>query len=476
MRLNKLKLVLASAAIAFSFAAFGGVANAETIDEDTVTTYVGDSLNLTTSELKINGKSYKKVKSKIKTKITGKNSQYSKYRTKDYFDSEKAYSSSNDYQADNGSAAYKYYPKTSDYFLVFKKAGTYKISQVSYERDEYVSRYNDGKECIMKYNRVTGEYDPVTTYTYVPSRTSYYDDDYDEVYTSSSEKTYKAKDGKTYNKADSYYYAGANGVIYAYGDDGLTTAKVLKGADGEYYLKYSANKPKKVTYRTTYKVLANDGVVKSVKLGKATQSYNNKHKVGGYTTKITKGKFLTGNSGKLVITMADKNYKLGGVVVTTVDEKGNRIYAPTANKKTVTFSNNVYSQKYENDNKTYGNGSSDIYKSTTITVAYKNSIKGYGTEVSGTADNPVIKNYHVEKIKGKKYTYTETYKLTRTQIKYDDGSWDYKYTYVRSTSNPYYDSDSKTVKYDNYTSEEETSWSSLTSFMDYTRTYNFYKK
>ena len=68
MRLRKIKQVITIIVFALSFVYLGVPAYAaETIEEDTITRYVGEYVSVRSSELKINGKKYKKLKKKIKT-------------------------------------------------------------------------------------------------------------------------------------------------------------------------------------------------------------------------------------------------------------------------------------------------------------------------------------------------------------------------------------------------------------------------
>ena len=304
MRIRRTKLIVAFIIFALSFSYLNVPSYAaETIEEDTETCYVGDCIRVFSSELKINEKKYKKLKKKVKVINYGSSSDIMSYRKKDYFKSISAYKNENEYDAENGESAYKYLPKRYNYELLFKKAGTYTITEVDYEQDSYRIDYNSvtKKNVILKYNLKAEEYEELTTYVEVPARSD----------SKPNDKVYKATDGKLYNRADDTYYVGANGVIY--GRWPIVPVKVLKGADGEFYLRYSANFPKKVYHRKKVIVKKYDGVVKSIKLGKASKVFSKKYKYDGYTSKTTEGKFLTGNSGKLTVTMADKKYNLAGL-------------------------------------------------------------------------------------------------------------------------------------------------------------------
>lgn len=469
MRLRKIKQVITIIVFALSFVYLGVPAYAaETIEEDTITRYVGEYVSVRSSELKINGKKYKKLKKKIKTIKYASYSGYTSYRNKDYFKTKNAYKNENEYDAENGEGAYKYLPQEYSYMLLLKKAGTYTITEVEYEGDRYSTDYNSAtkKNIIIKYNFKAEEYDELTTYVEVPARSK----------SKPNDKVYKAADGKTYNRADETYYVGANGIIY--GSSPVVPAKVLKGADGEYYLKYSANFPKKVYHRRKVIVKKYDGVVKSIKLGKASKVFSKKYKYDGYTSTSTEGKFLTGNSGKLTVTMADKKYKFGGAVVATNDAEGRDIYTPAKNKSTVAFDNNYAKSTYENDDKSIGHYKTGLFKSTNVYVAYKDTSLGRGTEVSGTADNPVIVNYTRKKVRGNYYNQTVTYRFVRFKKEAKDGSFQYRYKGSKTTSVPYYDKASKTVKYETKVTEytENNSISNIMDYMENYKSFSFHKK
>ena len=469
MRLRKIKVFITFFILAVSFS-FRGVSAyaAETIEEDPTTKYVGDYYTVHSSELKINGKKYKKLKKKVKVIKYGSSSSIITHRYKDYFKNQSAYKNENEYENENGESAYKYVPIENYYELLFKKAGTYTITEADYVADSYTTDYNSTtkKNIIAKYNLKSEEYEELTTYVEVPARSK----------SKPNDKVYKATDGKTYNRADETYYVGANGIIY--GSSPVVPAKVLKGADGEYYLKYSANFPKKIYRRTKVIVQGYDGVVKSIKLGKASKVFSKKYKYDGYTSKSTEGKFLTGNSGKLTVTMADKKYKFGGAVVATNDAEGRDIYTPAKNKSTVAFDNNYAKSTYENDDKSIGHYKTGLFKSTNVYVAYKDTALGKGTEVSGTADNPVIVNYSRKKVRGNYYNQTVTYRFVRFKKEAKDGSFQYRYKGNKTTVVPYYDKASKTVKYETKVTEytENNSISNIMDYMENYKSFSFHKK
>ena len=101
-----------------------------------------------------------------------------------------------------------------------------------------------------------------------------------------------------------------------------------------------------------------------------------------------------------------------------------------------------------------------------------------GTEVSGTADNPVIVNYKRKKIRGKYYNQSDTYRLNRFKETNKDGSYDLKFVGTKTTSVPYYDKTSKTIKYDTKVTQytEKNSISNLIKYMDNYKSYSFHKK
>ena len=471
MKMNKIKLILSGLIFAASVTLFGTSVNAADIDQGTTTTTIGATVTYTTSSLKINKKDYKKSKKKVKTVVRSVDSQDNYYWTKPYFDSYDAYENDDAYQAENGDQAKKYYPRESEYQLTFMKAGSYKISYVDYYTDSYETSYKymgDDKYgyYITKYNMQTASYDIISTYVSIPGMNGYYYDDYDEYNRryyyddydeSNKDNKYKASDGKTYDKAVEPYLICPDGKIFAYGDEGLVPASLAKGADGKLHVKYTPKKPTKYTFTKTYKILGTDSVVKSVKLGNSKYSYSNKSKVGGYSSVIVRGKFLTGSKGKLVVTMGDKNYKNGGMLVGTYNADGGKVYTYAKNKSNVTFGDNLYKSSYVSDSGKYGNINESMYKETDVIVAYENKASGYGTKIQNMGANKLkITNYERRKYNGKYYNNVKTVYDVTYEKRGSDKVPRYYYTITKDL----YDSEKKTltpnVKQKHYAWDNET--------------------
>lgn len=456
MKINKIKLLVAGLVFGASIAFTGTSANAANIDLGTETTHIGETEYYNTSSIKINGKSYKKAKKKIKTVVSSVNNQDEYYRTKSYFNDSDAYATYAAYEADNGEQAKKYLPKTSQYGLTFLKTGSYKIKYVDYHFDKYgtTREYLNGtyKTYITKYNYATDEYEKLSSYVMIPSRGgrymyyddyddyySYYDDDYDE--SGNNSNTYKAGDGKIYNKAEEPYFICSDGKVYGVGKEGLVPASLAKGADGYWHVKYTPKKAVKDTYTKTFKVLNTDSIVKTIKLGKSTKTYSSKLKNGGFSSVIVRGGFLTGSKGKLAVTMADKNYNNGGMLVKTADADGNNIYTVAKNKSSVKYSDYEAKSSEGSDDSWYKSSTSSMYKETTVIVAYENKAEGYGTKIVSTGVNSYkITNYSKSKHNGKYYTLKTVY-----DVKYEKRDGYDKPRYFYTVTRDKYDKATKKV-------------------------------
>ena len=452
MRWNKIKTVFAGVVFAVSVMVTGVGVQAATKDLGKKISYVGDTLSYyDVIELKINGKAPSKVKKKIKVAKTGTTESYSTYRTKSYFNTSDAYATYQDYEKENGDQAQKYKPTESDYELTFKKPGTYKISSAEYVQVRYsignghtdpVS-HKDVYD-VKKYNPVKDEYEVVTTATYVSSG----------------------------QQAEEDFYQGANGIKYAYGDEGYVPVSLAKCADKKTHVRYTPAKLEKVTYTKTYKVLATKDIVKSVKLGKATNKNSTSLKEGGSSTSIKRGKRLSGKSGKVVVSMADKNYKLTGILACTYDADSNPVYNKVGNKKTVTFGTNA--ERYNTTEDSWWR--TTMYKPTKILVLYKNAFTGESTVINsqskdaqGNTTYVITRTYTSENPStGKDVLLTRTYNVTRKK-QYETSKYYYYYYTVTGQSWNYSTERYEKTSYSGSTSD-------LSSILGNYKVFTFYMK
>lgn len=456
MRWNKMKAVLAGAIFAVSVAVAGVNVQAATVVEEPEIVRVGRTVYCGgVTGLKINNKATKKFKKKIKTVKTGTNAQDEQYRTKAHFANDSdLYASQNAKDNEHGEQVYKYYPATANYDLTFLKAGTYKISYVrsvleSYRwNDEYDSATGKWVDIIEKYDQSNYEWKKVTNVTWV-------------------EAGVQAEEG---------FYQGANGTKYAYDESwnnyGWVPVSLAKAADGKTHVKYQSKKIEKVTHTKTYKVL-NRGTeaVKSVKLGKTTQMDSTTYKEGGSTTSVKRG-LLSGNSGKLVVTMADKNYKLTSILVRTYDANGKEIYTKVNNKKKVAYGNNIIKDEYVPTlpDDTYRRYRKTMYKPTDVLVFYQNKFTKESTTINSlTSDGAKITKTYVDKhpVTHKDVTLTKTYTYTKKV----DSDGDIYFECVMTDQEFNY----QTNKYENTTDNWTTDYIYFEGYGNY-KPFYFYKK
>ena len=436
MRWNKIKTVLVGVVFAAFVMVTGAGVQAATVDDGKAMYYVGETIYKSRiNELKINGKAPSKFKKKIKTVKTGRHVSSNTYWSKSHFDTTSAYATPQEYDKENGDQTKKYEPSTTDYTMTFKKPGTYKISWVVYRWAKYSrgEKHTDpisGKEIydIKQYNPITNKNELVTTATYVSSG----------------------------QQAEESFYQGANGMKYAYGSGEYVPVSLAKGADGKIHVRYTPEKMEKITYIKTYKVLATNNIVKSVKLGKVTNKNSTSLKEGGASTSLKKGKKLSGKSGKVVVSMADKNYKLTGIIARTYDADGEPIYTKVDNQKMVTFGTNAKQSGTTADSQ----WSTTMYKPTEIFVFYKNEFTGESTVINsqskdaeGNTTYVITKTYTSKNPStGKEVLLTSTYNITRKKPYKDYEGYRYYYTETykdwNSSTNRYEDKTVSDYKYD----------------------------
>lgn len=472
MRLNKIKLLTAGLAMAAALLTTGVTVNAETKVNDTVVIEIGTSQDYYyVTNLKINGKAPKKLKKKVKSVEYSKNTPSSTYRTKNYFNTTSAYATINDYNKENGSEAYKYYPANSSWELDFKKAGTYKVSYTAYSyNDEYIiSEDDDGNDVIKKYNIQKDIYDVVGKYVNVSGiYTTYANGTAQEV------TTYELN-GKTYNRAVEDYYACENGQNYAFGSSGdLVPVSIQNGADGKPHVKYSPNKRISYTNVDVFKVVPSRNVYKQVKLGNSYVKKSHLAKLGGYFDSKKGNVFLKGASGKLSVKM-DSEYTLTSVLAGTYDADGNYVYKKAANGGTVAYGQNYSSSKSEEGAKIKYFRES-LYKPTTIYLFYKDKTTGTSTTVTNEGVDAEgnqtftieVKEREKNNKTGKYELLTDTYTVTRKKPYAESKS----YLYYYEKSYQYIDYKDGSIKSDKYTGSQ----SSLPGLSYNYTTVNFYTK
>lgn len=341
----KLSVMLMAFAVALGIPSV--VSEAQTISKKVtskVTACIGDEVFVSGTGLKINKKAASKFKKKIKTVKTGTGSTTLSYR-KAYFKDSDAYSQYDDYReaTDNADKFVSY----SNYTLRFLKSGTYTISYVDYSKESLSMDYDSYKGGVSYYRLVNND-------------------------GKSSTELYARKE----TNSGEYYYQGVSSkAIYAEGEDDLVAASIRIGADKLQHVYYQPRNLIKTTYSTQYKVLKTAGVISSVQLGKT--KLTRKDSRNAYSSSSSSSRsFLTGNSGKLTVKMANSNYGITSIVVRTYDKNGKPVYKKVSNKKNLGYG--LYKRKETG----YNYSDTSLYKETTVYVSYKNKFTGEFSQIN----------------------------------------------------------------------------------------------
>lgn len=308
------------------------------------------------ADLTINGKAYNKLPKALKKTVSVKVYMTNK-RGFSYVAS--AYTSAN-------SPAYKYI-KTNGYSLFFKKAGTYTLKYKTYDKVYPAERdFIDG-----------GEESSGASYYYMKTL------DYATGWTTDTEVKYYLK---TDANGVEYYtdsYEGAGTKVFARGQEWYSwipatlTDDVLTFKPMDY----------KVTTHTLKLVVKNtDAIITSVKLGKASNTYSDQEFEGGYSYTRTVKPFLSGKSGKVVVTPA-KGIKIMDIVIQTYDKNGKPVYKLVKNKKKVTFGQYKYKDSYQSEYSNYRSTDTSLFKNTRVYVFYKDSATGGYTDITKIKKN-----------------------------------------------------------------------------------------
>lgn len=372
--LSKIKMFVTTFVFAMAMVMAGVTAEAKVITEkqeaDKTIHTIGDTYSIhSVSGLKINKKKYSKMKSKVKTTVTGTYPGNFSYKTKSYFRYSDSYSTYGDYtEATEGSR--KYIAENS-YKFRFLKAGTYTITYNKYEMENLDNTYaqwdpKTGKDqfYITKYDSSLGERKSVDNKLY-----------------------YK---GSGYNSDDPYYdydmgeyFISVDGKSVYARDDSWNLVKVSfkKDANGEMKAYYAPVNVIKKVYTDKIKVIADNSIVKSVQLGKSKITASKKNSKYSNSGTYTSSKFLSGKSGKLTVKMSNSNYKITSIVVKTYDAQGKAVYALVKNKKKVNFGMNKVIDSYDNGYG-YAYSRTSMYKPTEVYINYQNKFTGEYSKIN----------------------------------------------------------------------------------------------
>ncbi len=362
--LRQFKPAVLMAVLTVALAASGFVSEAKTINKkkvlDKEISYVGDEIDIDGASVKINNKKTSKYKKKVKVSKTNSDPTGFQYYTKAYFKDSDAYNTWGEYD-DAKYAAYKYVG-TGDYTLRFLKAGTYTISHVEYSKEHLEMEYETEKY-------VNGKY------------VNYYKLKDDDGKLGSELFEEKEVNGET------YYQGVSSKKIYA--EDSrdwncVVAASIRTGADKQQHVYCQPRNVMKTTYSRQYKVLKTSKIISSVQLGKTKLTKADSK--GAYSSSgSSRRSFLSGNSGKLTVKAADKNYSITSIVVKTYDKEGKPVYTKVGNKKKINYG--LFKHKDSYSSKYHSYSSTSLYKTTTVYVFYKNKFTGEFTRVNSISKN-----------------------------------------------------------------------------------------
>lgn len=358
------KSIVVMAVLTIAVAAPGFVSEAKTINKkvvlDKTISYVGEEVYVSyAAGIKINNKSTSKYKKKIKTSKTDSDPMGFSYQTKACFKDRDAYDTYDDYSSARYDA--KKYIAENDYTLRFLKAGTYTVSYVKYKKESLKMEFDSEK-------KVNGKW------------VDYYKLEDNDGKLSSELFEEKEINGET------YYQGVSSKKIYGYIDGGYTEAAIRVGADKKQHVYCNPRNVIKTTYSCQYKVLKTSKIISSVQLGKTKLTKSDGR--GAYSSSSSSQRaFLSGNSGKLTVKAADKNYSITSIVVLTYDKEGKPVYTKVSNKKKINYGLNKSKDSYSSKYSSSSYSKTSMYKNTTVYVFYKNKFTGAFSRVNSITKN-----------------------------------------------------------------------------------------
>lgn len=352
---NKWKIQVMLMILVIAVVIPGVVSKAGTINkkvtDDKFISCIGSEVDLyNATNVKINNKSVSKYKKKIKTVKTETDLTAFNYQTQSYFKNFDAYNQYEDYR--NATSNASKYVASGTYTMRFLKAGTYTISYVTYSKErlkmepsgnQYRLIDNEGKQSSELYAK------------------------------------------RQTNSGEQYYQGVSSGKIYAeagYIDrsSDIVAASIRMGADKKQHVYCQPCNVIKTTHSRQCKVLKANGIISSVQLGKTKQIHSDKR--SAYSSSLSSQRaFLTGNSGKLTVKMADKNYSIMSIIVETYGKDGKPIYTKVNNKKKINYG--LYKMRESG----FSFSHTSLYKNTRIYVSYKNKFTGEFCRINSVEKN-----------------------------------------------------------------------------------------
>lgn len=196
-----------------------------------------------------------------------------------------------------------------------------------------LSKYKKKVKAIRTYHNTRGVSNPKDV-------TIYINDEIEDVFAPDSEDAKQSADNEKYIATDNYNLKFLKTGTYKISYDqyyGLESTESYNADGKTKTIKYTL---KKKHYEELYKVVQTVSPIKKITLGKNKITYINKSTATKKNTKtIINYRFLQGSKGKLTFS-ANKNYKITSAYVVTYNEKGDAVYTPAGNKKTVKYGTN----------------------------------------------------------------------------------------------------------------------------------------
>ncbi len=211
---------------------------------------------------------------------------------------------------------------------------------------------------------------------------------YEREYYNSVADYEKAKDNTKAMTTYDYTFVFKKAGTYTFTWDKYYSSTEWVAVPGQTY-KLRNVKVTKTTYTKKIKVVKDERVLKSIKLGKAKYTYSRKKSETKSSGTTVVNKYLTGTSGKLDVKL-NSTYEITSIVVMTYDKDGNQVYRNVDNKQTIAYGLNAYdSTLYDvmpGVDKNKKNFSRQLMKRTYVYVGYRNKHTGEYTKFAVKED------------------------------------------------------------------------------------------
>lgn len=211
--------------------------------------------------------------------------------------------------------------------------------------------------------------------------TVYINSSIEDVFAPDSEDAAQQKDSKKYIALDDYTLKFLKTGTYKISYDTYSDLNSTESYNTDGKTKTVKYTLKKHHHEEYYKVVQTTKPLKKISLGKNKITYIDKSTGTKTNTKtIINYRFLQGSKGKLTFS-PNKNYKITSAYVITYNEKGDAVYTPAGNKKTVKYGTNKSKWVDERRQIVQDANGNDSYKEDPVTgektLEYKKVTVGY---------------------------------------------------------------------------------------------------